>query len=608
MLVVIGLAAGVVYARSRRDPRQTLEREGRRLAAALEHAALLAQWKNETLGVSAAGGGYRFWRRGTPTATLGGAVGRRRAAPRALPAPRHRRGARVRGPAVAADAILPLRRQRSQRTVSSSQLDAPEWPLLLAADPLNRVAIRPVAALSARAASRWSKCWSRWRSSRSRWPPGIRSVAQSAESATALKARTLALWVAQNRLAAAQLESPAPAAASATAAQAQAGTDIHLARDRRRARRIPRFARSRSRRRRATPGLHAGAPRRLPRAVCAEMMPHASGAGVHAARGADRARRSWPDRAARLSRARRAVRKRDAPAAEAARWRTLDLFFARLEGDLRAGDAACGALRRRTRAGVGRLGRRDGNAALAFSRAGPEFTLEPGSAGQRIGYRFRDGAIEVLYWAGYDRPRNVEPADYPLLAVSRSSASRYLDAGRPMARELAGHRRSRSAARADVATHARLRRDDRAMARTALIRRRTRGAAIVMAMLLAALAASSRRRCSWQQQRWAGEYEHRRDQVQAQALAMAGVQWARQILFDTMRAVARSTASRTAMVLPVAAHADRERLHRRLHRRRAEPDQPQQPVAGGRRATRHTGRAATPVRATRCCRRPCSAR
>jgi general secretion pathway protein I len=40
---------------------------------------------------------------------------------------------------------------------------------------------------------------------------GYRSVAQSADSATALKARTLALWVAQNRLAAAQLEAPGPA-------------------------------------------------------------------------------------------------------------------------------------------------------------------------------------------------------------------------------------------------------------------------------------------------------------------------------------------------------------------------------------------------------------
>src|SRR5271169_1109776 len=40
---------------------------------------------------------------------------------------------------------------------------------------------------------------------------GFRSVAQSTDSATALKARTLALWVAENRLAAAQLETPGPA-------------------------------------------------------------------------------------------------------------------------------------------------------------------------------------------------------------------------------------------------------------------------------------------------------------------------------------------------------------------------------------------------------------
>jgi general secretion pathway protein K len=73
------------------------------------------------------------------------------------------------------------------------------------------------------------------------------------------------------------------------------------------------------------------------------------------------------------------------------------------------------------------------------------------------------------------------------------------------------------------------------MARAALNRRRARGAAIVMAMLLAALAAIIAATLLWQQQRWAGEYERRRDQVQAQVLAMAGVQWARQILFDTMR-------------------------------------------------------------------------
>ena len=53
-----------------------------------------------------------------------------------------------------------------------------------------------------------------------------------------------------------------------------------------------------------------------------------------------------------------------------------------------------------------------------------------------------------------------------------------------------------------------------------------------MAMLVAALAAIIAATLIWQQQRWVGEHERRRDQVQAQALAMAGVQWARQILFD----------------------------------------------------------------------------
>jgi general secretion pathway protein K len=60
----------------------------------------------------------------------------------------------------------------------------------------------------------------------------------------------------------------------------------------------------------------------------------------------------------------------------------------------------------------------------------------------------------------------------------------------------------------------------------------SRGAAIVLAMLLAALAATIATTLLWQQQRWINDHEHRRDQVQAQALAMAGVQWARQIVND----------------------------------------------------------------------------
>ena len=61
---------------------------------------------------------------------------------------------------------------------------------------------------------------------------------------------------------------------------------------------------------------------------------------------------------------------------------------------------------------------------------------------------------------------------------------------------------------------------------------RVRGAAIVMAMLLAAFAATIAATLLFEQQRWISDHEHRRDQVQAQALAMAGVQWARQIIYE----------------------------------------------------------------------------
>ena len=52
---------------------------------------------------------------------------------------------------------------------------------------------------------------------------GMRALAQSADSATALKARTLALWVAQNRLAAAQVATPWPALGTYRGEATQAG-------------------------------------------------------------------------------------------------------------------------------------------------------------------------------------------------------------------------------------------------------------------------------------------------------------------------------------------------------------------------------------------------
>lgn len=65
---------------------------------------------------------------------------------------------------------------------------------------------------------------------------------------------------------------------------------------------------------------------------------------------------------------------------------------------------------------------------------------------------------------------------------------------------------------------------------------RARGAAIIVAMLVAALAATVAVALAGDQQRWLTDVTHRRDQVQAQSLALAGVQWARQILQDDARA------------------------------------------------------------------------
>lgn len=106
--------------------------------------------------------------------------------------------------------------------------------------------------------------------------------------------------------------------------------------------------------------------------------------------------------------------------AEATRWRALDLFFARLEGDMRQAvprPARSGSTREAPWLGfITTSATSAGDSALVFSRAGPEFDLEPGSAGQRLGYRLRDGTVEVLYWSGYDHPQDAQAAGYALLA------------------------------------------------------------------------------------------------------------------------------------------------------------------------------------------------
>ena len=138
MLLLLALGAGLVLANIGADERGVAEREAKRLAGALEHAAALAQWRNETLGVSADGGAYRFWRRDTDgrwTPFAGDDVLAMRTLPPGLAvAPSSYAGAPARS-----DAIVPFRAS-GRNEPYSLVLASVQWTIIVSADPLNRVA------------------------------------------------------------------------------------------------------------------------------------------------------------------------------------------------------------------------------------------------------------------------------------------------------------------------------------------------------------------------------------------------------------------------------------------------------------------------------------
>lgn len=144
VVAVIGLATAFVTLNFYGDDRRATAREALRMAGALEHAAALAQWRSEMLGVSADGAGYRFWKRGTD--------GRWAAvqdddvlAPRALPAQWSVAPLSYANAPVAADVILPFR-PSGRNEPYALLLATPAWSLVVTGDPLNRVAVAAQAA------------------------------------------------------------------------------------------------------------------------------------------------------------------------------------------------------------------------------------------------------------------------------------------------------------------------------------------------------------------------------------------------------------------------------------------------------------------------------
>lgn len=101
--------------------------------------------------------------------------------------------------------------------------------------------------------------------------------------------------------------------------------------------------------------------------------------------------------------------------AESARWRRLDALMTRIEGDMRK------AVPRAVRHGgqlepawSASVPDSAGNSEIAFSRAGPDAIDEPGSGGQRVGYRYRDGHVDVVYWPRLDNAATAAPSSYAL--------------------------------------------------------------------------------------------------------------------------------------------------------------------------------------------------
>ena len=114
---------------------------------------------------------------------------------------------------------------------------------------------------------------------------------------------------------------------------------------------------------------------------------------------------------------------------ESAKWRDTALFFSRLENDLGAllnrpitnadNLPEPAFLLRRLPAGVN-------EATLTFTRTGFADTDGEMAAPQRVGYRLRDGKLELLIWPGLDQAPRATPQVFAALKNVREASWRAL--------------------------------------------------------------------------------------------------------------------------------------------------------------------------------------
>lgn len=142
LVVLVVIAIGVTIAAVAFDggDRDRANREARRFAAALEHAAARAQARAETLGASADESAWRFWRRDDDSGRWQPLDDDGVLASRSLPAAMRVAPTSYAGRSVPPDTIVPFR-PTGRNEPFTFELQSRDARLLLEGDPLNRVAV-----------------------------------------------------------------------------------------------------------------------------------------------------------------------------------------------------------------------------------------------------------------------------------------------------------------------------------------------------------------------------------------------------------------------------------------------------------------------------------
>lgn len=143
MIAIAAIAVSLAVANLADDGRRATEREAKRFAGALEHAAALAQWQRATLGISAEGALYRFWSRDASDRWMP-LTGDDVLSPRTLPSGVTVAAAHYAGAPVEPNVIVPLR-PSGRNEPYDFLLSSPVSTFVVSADPLNRVAFVPSA-------------------------------------------------------------------------------------------------------------------------------------------------------------------------------------------------------------------------------------------------------------------------------------------------------------------------------------------------------------------------------------------------------------------------------------------------------------------------------